>query len=814
MTSDILYSQDVPPIDWPEITSKKMIYGPKGAMLAALPRAWTPPFVLLPSRSLEGRKDYTAFVRELGEEFSTGLSTVAGETKRLIIRSSVIGESIWDRGTYKSVVITCQETGIVDAKVLGDAIREVLSSAKFAPCGLVIQRYFQPRSRGEFGNLLRISKTRDQWELSTESQDMVTSRVRFNTQRDEAAIPQNPLRIRAGLPPERLFGSVAAWLNNELMRGQSKRLNCEWITDNQFVYVVQVDEEDEDFSGLNPFQLRIAPWHRPAAAKGAYFTYANQDSLAQWDKLKVLEELWEPGEAHKPTLFYAPLSDLDQLDKDRVRLLENDFRTLIGADNIIVRTSVRAGAEKIPNLPRTECVSPNFAAEWCLEQYQKLVGQGVSIADVAFVTHRFIAARASAWARAAPDSAIVEINSLWGLPDALQYCPYDIWEVHVPTEVATEYPEYKSNILIPRDDGGWEYARVKNELARHLSMSRREAIDVAERTAAIAKRLGRPCHVMWFVGCVDDDGVPFNLPWYWTEAHEAEKNPDRSNYQIMVVSDPADLERFQRQNSAEHNLAIELSPTDLNLMRDTDFIVAVGRAAVAAGVPVLLAGSTLAHAYFQLRREGCTVISTSEKDYSRIRRHANFGKLVRDKIPDRIAERKEAELTQTVPPNVAKGFLTGKLLEEALEIRNAQSTREKTIELGDLFEVVRGLAKAEGISMDAIVAQADAKKRSAGGFDDGLVLLQTGILGRMREGIAEQDVPRAQVLGQKISGDTYEIPFSFFGFMETDQPRSIVFDDLGIRLDLVLKGDRIEVRLSREAEQLELPLDKTVEGRR
>ncbi|MEO6782722.1 MAG: hypothetical protein ABI196_17790, partial [Bradyrhizobium sp.] len=69
-------------------------------------------------------------------------------------------------------------------------------------------------------------------------------------------------------------------------------------------------------------------------------------------------------------------------------------------------------------------------------------------------------------------------SRLWGLPDALQYCPYDIWEVHVPTNVATEFTDYKSNMLIARDNGEWEYVRIKNKLGRSLSIGRREAIEI------------------------------------------------------------------------------------------------------------------------------------------------------------------------------------------------------------------------------------------------------------------------------------------------------------------------------------------------
>ena len=34
-----------------------------------------------------------------------------------------------------------------------------------------------------------------------------------------------------------------------------------------------------------------------------------------------------------------------------------------------------------------------------------------------------------------------------------------------------------------------------------------------------------------------------------------------------------------------------------------------------------------------------------------------------------------------------------------------------------------------------------------------------------------------------------------------------MFDYLGVRLDVILKADRIELRVSKGAEQLELPLD-------
>ena len=215
----------------------------------------------------------------------------------------------------------------------------------------------------------------------------------------------------------------------------------------------------------------------------------------------------------------------------------------------------------------------------------------------------------------------------------------------------------------------------------------------------------------------------------------------------------------------------------------------------------------MAHAYFALRRQGCTVIARGEREHTRVRRSATFGKLVRDKIPTRIAERREAEITRKLPESIQKNFLISKLLEEALEVRNAEDRQEKTLELADLLEIIRALARLDGISMNEVTDSADQKRAKAGGFDEGVILLQTAILGRTREVISDDEKALTQVLAQRTSDDTYELPFTFFGFMEIDQPRSLQFETLGMVLHVILRSDRIEIRLSKRTEQLELPLD-------
>ena len=70
-------------------------------------------------------------------------------------------------------------------------------------------------------------------------------------------------------------------------------------------------------------------------------------------------------------------------------------------------------------------------------------------------------------------------------------------------------------------------------------------------------------------------------------------------------------------------------------------------------------------------------------------------------------------------------------------MREAIEPARKTEELADLFEVFRAIASAEGVSLEAIRKAADQKKQKSGGFEEGLVLLQTGIAVSDRNSIVD-----------------------------------------------------------------------------
>ncbi|MDX8477011.1 nucleoside triphosphate pyrophosphohydrolase [Mesorhizobium sp. VK24D] len=795
MTGKVLSSEDEKVCSWREAESFGPIYGAKGSRLLAIPRKWTPPFGLL---SVEVSRRLVTGEPELLAEIWPSVEKMAIPTGAIILRSSVVGETIWDRGTYHSEKLTLSGLTENNKTLFLETLRKVQQSAQGRPCGIIVHSFVEPDEAGEFGNLQRVSKTRDHWELGVRSGELVQT-DRYNSQRDTAPAISEPLTAKAGRSRERLFGSISAWINNELLRGVRTRVSCEWVRTGEAFYVVQVDAEDDDISGVNPMQLYIEPTIEVAPKNGKLLRVADQVARKAWDKLGVLNELFFEADQYVPTLYYVPLADLIQPNSHE--LLQGDFSEIL-KKNIVVRTSVAAGTEKITNLPKTDCLTPASAAKWCMDTAFDL-REKYGDREFAFIAHRYIAARASAWARADYRSPVVEVHGTWGLPDALQFCPYDIWDVHVPTDEITEYPSYKSNVLLLQDDGSWKYERVRNEVARFQSISRTEVFDIARRSLQISERLGSACHVMWFVGCRTDDGRVLNIPWYWTGAHSTEPH-ERTRSITFAVRTRADIARIAELRKREPKLAVGLLPDTVELLRDNVFLGEVAQATVPLGVPIVLSGSTLAHAYYQLRKHGCVVIPEGDKDHLRVRRQANFGKLVRDKIPAKIASQREQQSIATIPKSGRIGFLIGKFLEELLEAREAGDRSDLTTELADVFEVLRAMISSYEIDFDAVALEAERKRKKVGGFDEGRLLIGTSLPKPTDSELLREETISPEVFGEYTRAGTYRVPFAFFGFSEIGQSRTIAFAREHVSVQITLQRDGIEIGVIPDPKQLDL----------
>lgn len=92
-------------------------------------------------------------------------------------------------------------------------------------------------------------------------------------------------------------------------------------------------------------------------------------------------------------------------------------------------------------------------------------------------------------------------------------------------------------------------------------------------------------------------------------------------------------------------------------------------------------------------------------------------KLIRDRLPEIMRGQGLAVFDSRLDDAAYVAALKDKLVEEAREAQ-AAGPDEMVWELADVLEVVRALAAAQGLDMDAVEAARLAKRNERGGFDE------------------------------------------------------------------------------------------------
>lgn len=98
-----------------------------------------------------------------------------------------------------------------------------------------------------------------------------------------------------------------------------------------------------------------------------------------------------------------------------------------------------------------------------------------------------------------------------------------------------------------------------------------------------------------------------------------------------------------------------------------------------------------------------------------------YDKLVRDRIPEIIAEHGRACETRVLDAEEYRKALLAKLVEEAEEA--AADDGELAKELGDVLEVVDAVVAAYGLDRGALEALRAKRRASRGGFEDRIMLV-------------------------------------------------------------------------------------------
>jgi predicted house-cleaning noncanonical NTP pyrophosphatase (MazG superfamily) len=776
-------------------------FGTKGAFLTAIPPAWTPEFILLS----------TGWVEALASGKGEALSLPAAlRDQAIIVRSSIVGESIWDRGTFLSVPFNKAPS---DAEIQGAILRireDALTKRPGVPVGIIVQRFLPTCLKGTLGNLNRLSRSREHWSRFTEIDGYETVPERFNSQRDQAADPRTSLRTPSQIAIERVFGSACRWLIEHFgpVLGRDRML-LEWAMADDRAYLVQCDLDEDNAEGVDPADQPIISKLTTSSRTPTVLHDPSPEEVADWDKLKVLNELSTDYSPLPQKLYLLTCKDavsalISASDREEMR---RDFEDLFGK-MAVIRVSRRAGGEKTTNLPCSSgCLDPSKSISWILDQLRVFEEDATNISDFAFVIHKYIGARAGAWALYDPESPYVQVHANWGLPDALQYYPYDAWDVHTITEEMTSYPSYKSHFLWPESDGDWTFKQIRNSLGRRQCLKTPEVLEIARKTNAIGMKLGRRVAVMWFAGVETETGGRFCLPWYRTFEY-SEPDLDTAigtNHVIITVRGPDDLVRANQVALAvapQRRIALDMQPSE-HLVREPSFLGDIIELALRVEASIIYSGSPFAHPYFQLHGKVPVFLRFHRKSF-RTRGLIKYNKLVRDGIPEKVRAKHERVVYANLKGAEILQLLSGKLIEEVQELIAAEGQDATEEELADIYEVLRAMMHQAGVDEQRVVEIADAKRARIGGFDEGIFLLETSLPKPGEDTSETRDVNFDELVREEYTRDRVRVPLAVLGRLGISGDRTfrVPGSDKAIRLSA--SRDGVELSLEQQEEQLEI----------
>jgi len=262
----------------------------------------------------------------------------------------------------------------------------------------------------------------------------------------------------------------------------------------------------------------------------------------------------------------------------------------------------------------------------------------------------------------------------------------------------------------------------------NASVGKNDLLAIGSATRRFSQLVNSPVRMMWFVDIPEPTGNPRNLPWYYelSEAPTGIQAEDREYFFVqnqftIRTLDDVDLCRGLIK-SGKTFYSIHLYP-DPAFIRETEFINEVTKLCLEINIPVSLQGSVLQHAYYQLASKGVKVICTEPLTVNE--EEKRYGKLVRDKIAENIEKKGEEVESAQITGDALLEKLREKIMEEANELFWAHDDDEIIEELSDLEEVLSSYISHRHIDKAELQHVREEKLKNKGGFDHGIVLLET-----------------------------------------------------------------------------------------
>lgn len=814
---------------------QRNIIGEKAFGLSSLPAQWTLPFFVLSDDLIREYKSGLDIetISQLWENSLNQAAMMCGITSDdlIIVRSNAHTEGLEERGQYTSVEGTLKAWPELVKKCVDDVLKQEKATEAFMP--LIIQQRVKPLLYGHISNERRVAEEFRDWkgEIDVSLPETFSISLRnWRSKLNVATFVESPLLCPSDRDLKKVLSIPCSWATNQKMR-----VHFEWIFDGECIYLVQADEDLEK-DGVDPTQVLYNPVPIETLSSVSFPQCLHLLERRDAEKYKEYLKIQNPLLYQKLGLSIAPLYILDDeltlstLKSGKVSsALESDLNVLT-THSLIIRTDINTtDNEKRQLLPRTsEIRCTEDAIVWLKKNYSEL--RQKTNDRIIFVFHNYIPAVASAFAYSSPNDKIVRIEALWGLPEGLYYYSHDKFVVDTGNpDISKLDPcsfkisksrNYKKYFVYPMKDGNWEVQTLAKPYDWNASIQDDSWIfEIASITRTISEAEASSVSVMWFVG-VDNDRYGCNVfPWFHERfEYDEEKNTPRNKlsfektFTIHTLRDIEELES-QRQKGSGSIRNILIQPTDAQILREKTIIDRIGQSAQEIGANIILEGGILSHAYYQLMRTGAKVEvrNTFWKTQS-----LEHNKLVRDRIPEKIEQNGEAAVTARLEKDVLASLLKRKLVEESLEVLDAETTDDLITELADVLEVIDGMLLQYGIDLQTVLNKKEKKKTKAGGFEKGIYLRKTSGNDLLNSG--KIIVDRSPVdINQTIAKSTDLRKYSTANESFTRVKVPVTMDKWEVRpsvkaqnIDIIVRGERkqgilqFEISVFEEAEQLSL----------
>jgi predicted house-cleaning noncanonical NTP pyrophosphatase (MazG superfamily) len=701
--------------------------GGKSAGLYALQADWTLPFVVLTDEihQIFTASDGSVALRELvGADLHYSLASQLeqfGENPEdiaLLVRSDAADEDLSERGQLSSH----KSDGTVDGVL--DAAEQVFRDAPHPGrrIGLILQRSVGVQASGHFSNELRISKDSRRWlcEIVNGPFNESTGAPKQKAMTVQGAATAEPGPLLCGTRAE-IFSSLRRI--GKYFHDQRLRRHLEWVWDGRRLWIVQNDA-DKPVSGMAPVVASCAPHSRLDARELHVLSKFDTTEETPWQKLRCVSDFVAAG--MPATSLYFATGELIHVHIKAGTLSESlahDLNLLLDQP-LVIRTDIRGETAFL--LARTDTVSTVEAAVGFMSKVlSQTLNSSRSLEDVCFIIHRFIPAAASAFSFAKPSNRRVRIDSIWGLPDGLEFCSHDSYEVDAKSQkLLDKRIRFKSTFLANLPTGEWKEANLAPPYNWMESLTSADLQRIATSSHKLAEEKQAAIVIMWLARIPAASGHPDLLPWRLTKEDAPREVAAAASSHFFGTSfkirNDQDISELQRRSSSISSVVFR--PDEPHL-RDEAFLNRLAHVATELNLPINLEGSFLSHAYYVLRKAGAHVACIDPIDPQPVK--TRFRKLVRDRIPVKIERSGEsAETTTLLRPELLE-MLRTKLVEESLEVLNAATDPSLYEEMADVYEVLRAMCNALGRSMIDVAKDAEKKREALGGFQNGVILVET-----------------------------------------------------------------------------------------